>query len=275
MESGATQPAEARSTGSASDAIVADSVSITYPDEREGRVVVAVEDLNLTVPRRAFVSIIGPSGCGKSTFLRSIGDLNEGAGLSGTLAVNGVSPLEARRNNDFAFVFQDAVLLPWRRTIDNVRLPLEVVRKRDGLGATGHSPEELLELVGLAGFAEAYPRQLSGGMRQRVAIARALTMNPSILLMDEPFGALDEISRERMNLELLRIWSQTETSVVFVTHSISEAVFLSDQVVVMTSRPGRVRALIPIDLPLPRDRDVKRTEQFLTYENAVRDALGA
>jgi NitT/TauT family transport system ATP-binding protein len=275
MESVATQPAEARSTGSASDAIVADSVSITYRDEREGRVVVAVEDLNLTVPRRAFVSIIGPSGCGKSTFLRSIGDLNEGAGLTGTLLVNGVSPPEARRNNDFAFVFQDAVLLPWRRTIDNVRLPLEVVRRREGVGVPGRSPEELLVLVGLSGFEHAYPRELSGGMRQRAAIARALTMDPSILLMDEPFGALDEISRERMNLELLRIWSQTEASVVFVTHSIAEAVFLSDYVVVMTSRPGRVRALIAIDLPRPRDRDIKRTEQFLTYENAIRDALGA
>ena len=275
MESVATHPAETRSTPSVSDAIVADSVSITYRDEREGRVVVAVEDLTLTVPRRAFVSIIGPSGCGKSTFLRSIGDLNEGAGLLGTLLVNGVSPLEARRNNDFAFVFQDAVLLPWRRTIDNVRLPLEVVRRREGLAAVGRTPEELLVLVGLSGFEQAYPRELSGGMRQRVAIARALTMDPSILLMDEPFGALDEISRERMNLELLRIWSQTETSVVFVTHSIAEAVFLSDYVVVMTSRPGRVRAFIPIDLPRPRDRDVKRTEQFLTYENAVRDALGA
>jgi NitT/TauT family transport system ATP-binding protein len=275
MESVTTRPAEARPDGTVSDAIVADSVSITYHDEREGRVVVAVEDLNLTVPRRAFVSIIGPSGCGKSTFLRSIGDLNEGAGLGGSLLVNGVSPLEARRNNDFAFVFQDAVLLPWRRAIENVRLPLEVVRKKEGLGTTGRTPEELLQLVGLSGFEQAYPRQLSGGMRQRVAIARALTMNPSILLMDEPFGALDEISRERMNIELLRIWSQTETSVVFVTHSIAEAVFLSDQVVVMTSRPGRVRANIAIDLPRPRDREVKRTEQFLTYENAVRDALGA
>src|SRR3954462_8313385 len=152
MESVATQPAEARSTGRASDAIVADSVSITYRDEREGRVVVAVEDLNLTVPRRAFVSIIGPSGCGKSTFLRSIGDLNEGAGLGGSLLVNGVSPLEARRNNNFAFVFQDAVLLPWRRASESGRLPLEVVRKKDGLGTTGRTPEELLQLVGLAGF---------------------------------------------------------------------------------------------------------------------------
>src|SRR5262249_50702572 len=157
------------------------------------------------------------------------------------------------------FVFQDAVLLPWRRTIDNVRLPLEVVRKREGLGQQGRTPNELLELVGLAGFEQSYPRQLSGGMRQRVAIARALTMDPSILVMDGPFGALDEISRERMNLELLRIWSQTETSVVFVTHSIAEAVFLSDFVVVMTSRPGRVRAFLPIELPRPRDRDLKRT----------------
>jgi NitT/TauT family transport system ATP-binding protein len=257
------------------EAVLANDVTIRYHTGDAGDDVVAVDRLSVTVPRRSFVSIIGPSGCGKSTFLRSIGDLNEGATLEGELLVNGVSPEEARRNNDFAFVFQDAVLLPWRRAIDNVRLPLEVVRRRDGLGAAGRSPEALLELVGLSGFADAYPRQLSGGMRQRVAIARALTMDPSVLLMDEPFGALDEITRERMNLELLRIWGSTEASVVFVTHSIPEAVFLSDSVAVMTSRPGRLQALISVDLPRPRERDIKRTAAFLGYENAVRDALGA
>jgi NitT/TauT family transport system ATP-binding protein len=150
-----------------------------------------------------------------------------------------------------------------------------VVRTPGGLSAAGRSPQELIELVGLKGFERALPRELSGGMRQRVAIARALTMNPSILLMDEPFGALDEITRERMNLELLRIWQATDAAVVFVTHSISEAVFLSDIVAVMTNRPGRLQALIRIDLRRPRDREVKRTETFLRFENEVRDALGA
>jgi NitT/TauT family transport system ATP-binding protein len=171
-------------------------------------------------------------------------------------------------------VFQDPVLLPWRRAIDNVRLPLEVVRRPGTLGGEGRSPEELLRLVGLEGFGNALPRQLSGGMRQRVAIARALTMNPSILLMDEPFGALDEISRERMNIELLRIWESTEASIVFVTHSISEAVFMSDVVAVMTSRPGHLQALIPVPMPRPRSRELKRTAEFLALENQVRDALG-
>jgi NitT/TauT family transport system ATP-binding protein len=247
---------------------------IRYTNERQGTSVVAVEALTMTVPRRSFVSIIGPSGCGKSSFLRSIADLGEGATVTGQLLVNGVAPAEARRNNDFAMVFQDPVLLPWRRVIENVNLPLEVVRKPGGLSAAGRSPQELIELVGLKGFEHALPRELSGGMRQRVAIARALTMNPSILLMDEPFGALDEITRERMNLELLRIWQLTDAAVVFVTHSIPEAVFLSDIVAVMTNRPGRLQALIRIDLPRPRDREVKRTETFLWFENEVRDALG-
>jgi NitT/TauT family transport system ATP-binding protein len=262
-------------TEAPANAVQAEGVSIEYRDDRTGSNVLAVEQLTLTVPRRAFVSIIGPSGCGKSTFLRSIGDLNERVVHRGTLLVNGISPLEARRNNDLAFVFQDAVLLPWRKVIDNVRLPLEVIPKARLTGSGGRSPEEMVELVGLTGFADALPRQLSGGMRQRVAIARALTMNPSILLMDEPFGALDEISRERMNLELLRIWGATETSVVFVTHSIPEAVFLSDLVAVMSSRPGRIKDLVPVPLPRPRDSRMKRTEEFLEIENRIRDALGA
>jgi NitT/TauT family transport system ATP-binding protein len=256
------------------DSIRAESVSIEYHDERQGTLVQAVQGLTVTVPRRSFVSLIGPSACGKTTYLRSIGDLNEGATLDGSLLVNGRSPSEARRNNDFAFVFQDAVLLPWRRAIDNIRLPLEVIPRDRRESAAGRTPEELLQLVGLAGFGNSLPRQLSGGMRQRVAIARALTMNPSILLMDEPFGALDEISRERMNIELLRIWGATEASVVFVTHSIAEAVFLSDAVAVMTARPGRIAALIRIDLPRPRDPGVKRTPEFLALENQIRDALG-
>jgi NitT/TauT family transport system ATP-binding protein len=263
------------SARAAPHAVQATDVSIEYRDDRQGTHVLAVEELTLTVPRRAFVSIIGPSGCGKSTFLRSIGDLNDHVTYRGQLLVNGKSPVEARRQNDLAFVFQDPVLLPWRRVIENVRLPLEVIPRERLAAADGRSPEEMVSLVGLDGFSNALPRQLSGGMRQRVAIARALTMNPSILLMDEPFGALDEISRERMNMELLRIWGATETSVVFVTHSIPEAVFLSDVVAVMSSRPGRIKALVSISLPRPRDAQLKRTEAFLDLENQVRDALGA
>jgi NitT/TauT family transport system ATP-binding protein len=257
----------------ATASVRARDVTISYRGGRS-KPVVAVSGLSLTVPRASFVSIIGPSGCGKSTFLRSIGDLNEGAQLDGELLVNGVSPADARRSNQFAFVFQDPVLLPWRRAIDNVRLPLEVVRRPGKLAGAGRSPEELLRLVGLEGFADALPRQMSGGMRQRVAIARALTMNPSVLLMDEPFGALDEINRERMNLELLRIWESTDASIVFVTHSISEAVFMSDVVAVMTNRPGRLQALVPIPIARPRTREAKRTAEFLALENQVRDALG-
>jgi NitT/TauT family transport system ATP-binding protein len=266
---------DALAAHAAPHAVEATDVAIEYRDEREGTNVLAVNELTLTVPRRAFVSIIGPSGCGKSTFLRSIGDLNDHVAYRGQLLVNGKTPVEARRHNALAFVFQDAVLLPWRRVIDNVRLPLEIIPRERLATAAGRTPEEMVKLVGLDGFANALPRQLSGGMRQRVAIARALTMNPSILLMDEPFGALDEISRERMNLELLRIWGATETTVVFVTHSIPEAVFLSDLVAVMSSRPGRIKSLIPIGLPRPRDGQLKRTEAFLELENQVRDALGA
>jgi NitT/TauT family transport system ATP-binding protein len=257
-------------------AISAIRVRIEHPAPRaSAQPVVAVDGLDLVVERNRFVSLIGPSGCGKSTFLRGIADLDPRAVVTGELRVNGRTPAEARRRNEFALVFQDPVLLPWRRVIDNVRLPLEVARRTGDQQPLGASPDELLALVGLATFANALPRELSGGMRQRVAIARALTTAPSILLMDEPFGALDEITRDRMNVELLRIWASTDASVVFVTHSIPEAVFLSDQVVVMTSRPGQIRSVLPVDLPRPRTADLKRTNAFLQIENDVRDALGS
>ena len=180
--------------------------------------------------------MLGPSGCGKSTLLRAIADLVPAS--EGRLTVLGSTPEQARRDRDFAFVFQDATLLPWRTAIDNVRLPLEV-----GGGARAQNyakPEELLALVGLAGRENALPHELSGGMRQRVAIARALVCRPRVLLMDEPFGALDEITRDKLNEELLRIWQETGTTIVFVTHSIPEAAFLGQQVLVLASHPGRV-----------------------------------
>jgi NitT/TauT family transport system ATP-binding protein len=252
------------------------AVSIVYPPARRSEPgVLALDQLSLDVPRNAFVSLIGPSGCGKSTFLRAVGDLATRAIISGEIVVNGGCPAEARRRGEFAFVFQDPVLLPWRTVLANVALPLEVGCRNGQARRWARSPAELLELVALGGFEHALPRQLSGGMRQRVALARALTMNPSLLLMDEPFGALDQITRDRMNAELLNIWSATAASVIFVTHSIPEAVYLSDRIVVLSSRPGHVKAVVEVPLARPRLEAIKRSTGFLELENTVRDALGA
>ena len=224
----------------------------------------ALEGVSLAVGPGEFVSLLGPSGCGKSTLLRLVSDIL--APTDGTISVAGEAPATARRRRAFGFVFQDATLLAWRDAEQNVLLPLEIA-------ADGRNPREraknLLELVGLARFGGSYPWQLSGGMRQRVAIARALITEPKILLMDEPFGALDEITREYMNLELLRIWEATGTTILFVTHSSPEAVFLSDRVVVMARRPGRIIADITIDLPRPRALEVKRTLRFAEYEDQI------
>ena len=192
---------------------------------------------------------------------------------AGRVAVLGEDPSSARRRREFGFVFQDSALLPWRTAAQNVRLPLEVGRAAQR-GRPAARPEELLELVGLKGFEQALPKQLSGGMRQRVSIARALVAEPSILLMDEPFGALDEIQRDRLNVELLRIWERKRLTVLFVTHSIPEAVFLSQKVVVMSPRPGRVRQLVEIDLPHPREPAIKDTAEFGTYAAQLRRLLG-
>jgi NitT/TauT family transport system ATP-binding protein len=217
---------------------------------------------------REFVSLLGPSGCGKSTLLRLVSDVLTPTG--GSIRVGGRLPAEARKKRTFGFVFQDATLLAWRSALQNVLLPLEIS------GDTRGAPERaarLLELVGLHGFEHAYPWQLSGGMRQRVSIARALITQPQILLMDEPFGALDEITRERLNTELLRIWQATATTILFVTHSSPEAVFLSDRVVVLTARPGRVKLALPIELARPRDPAIKDTVEFARYTSALRHAL--
>ena len=229
----------------------------------------ALEGIDLAIRAGEFLSLIGPSGCGKSTLLRIIGDLT--APSRGTVVVNGKPADRARRDRDYGMVFQAPVLFEWRTVEDNVKLPLEI----QGAGSAKRTARarEMLELVELGDFLGHYPYQLSGGMQQRVAIARALAFEPAILLMDEPFGALDEMTRERMNSEVLRIWERTGTTVVFVTHSIPEAVFLSSRVVVMSARPGRITKVIDVDLPRPRNEDTRETRRYFELVTEVREAL--
>jgi NitT/TauT family transport system ATP-binding protein len=239
---------------------------------RDGQVVTkALDAIDLDVARGEFVSLIGPSGCGKSTLLRIVGDLTSPS--SGTVSVNGKTAAQARRDRDYGMVFQAPVLFDWRSVEDNVKLPLEIL----GWSAERRSARarEMLHLVELDDFLKHHPYQLSGGMQQRVAIARALAFEPSILLMDEPFGALDEMTRERMNGEVLRIWEQTGTTILFVTHSIPEAVFLSSRVVVMSPRPGRITTVIDVDLPRPRTEDSRESRRYFELVTAVREALRA
>ena len=229
----------------------------------------ALRGIDLQIEQGAFISLIGPSGCGKSTLLRLIGDLV--APTTGTLLVNGKEPGRARLDRDYGIVFQTATLLDWRTVVQNVELPLEIM---DFPGDQRPArAREMLELVQLGAFADHYPWQLSGGMQQRVAIARALAFRPSLLLMDEPFGALDEMTREAMQQEVLRVWGETGTSVVFVTHSIPEAVFLSTRVVVMSPRPGRISDEIVIDLPSLRDQDTREEPRYFDLVTEVREAL--
>jgi NitT/TauT family transport system ATP-binding protein len=231
--------------------------------------VTALDGIDLTIAAGEFVSLIGPSGCGKSTLLRLIGDLT--AATTGSVLVNGKPARRGRLDRDYGMVFQAPVLMDWRTIQANIELPLEIM---------GYSKEDrtrrstaLLRLVELEGFGDRHPWQLSGGMQQRVAIARALAFDPKLLLMDEPFGALDEMTRERMNLELMGIWNRTKTTVLFVTHSIPEAVFLSTRVVVMSARPGRISTVVEIDLPQPRTADTRETERYFELVTEVREAL--
>ncbi len=243
-------------------------VDKTFPI-RGGGTTAALQDIDLEILPGEFVSLIGPSGCGKSTLLRIVGDLIEVSG--GTAEVNGKPAQQARRDRDYGIVFQAPVLFDWRTVEANVRLPLEVM---DLSGVDrARRVRDMLELVDLGGFLKHYPQQLSGGMQQRVAIARALCFEPKILLMDEPFGALDEMTRERLNTEVLRIWRQTGTTVVFVTHSIPEAVFLSTRVVVMSARPGRITNIVEVDLPQPRTDATRESERYFELVTEVRESL--
>jgi NitT/TauT family transport system ATP-binding protein len=237
-----------------------------YSDRRE---VEALQGVDLEVRQGEFLSLLGPSGCGKSTLLRVVADLIPPSG--GDIRVLGDSPARARERRDIGFVFQDAALLPWRNVLANVSLPLEVAGAKQRPGQP--TPGELLQLVGLAGWEQAYPHELSGGMKQRVSIARALVSSPRILLMDEPFGALDEITRDRMNDELLRVWRETRTTVLFVTHSIYEAAYLGQRVMVMATRPGRIQEIVPVELPQPRELAQRESSEFVRLAARLRRIL--
>jgi NitT/TauT family transport system ATP-binding protein len=230
---------------------------------------VALQDANLEIQPGEFISLIGPSGCGKTTLLRLLADLIQPS--SGDLRLGGKTPDEARKARAYGYVFQAPALFEWRTVMANVMLPLEVMNFP--VAERKERAERMLKLVGLEKFARNYPWQLSGGMQQRVSIARALAFEPQLLFMDEPFGALDEITRENLNLELLRLWRETGKTVIFVTHSIPEAVFLSTRIVVMTPRPGKIEKIINVDLPQPRDFDTRESPRFFEIATEVRESL--
>ncbi|XID92072.1 ABC transporter ATP-binding protein [Paenibacillaceae bacterium WGS1546] len=239
---------------------------------RRGQVTEALRDIAIHMEEGTFVSLIGPSGCGKSTLLRIIGGLETADG--GEVLVDGITPIEAQSNKRFGFVPQAPALFPWRTILENMRLPFEVNRK--GGRQTPEQTEEAIELlhsVGLGDFLNAYPKELSGGMQQRVGIVRAFASGAPILLMDEPFSALDEITRERIRYQLMEIWDSHKKTVIFVTHSIREAVFLSDKVVVMSSRPGKVTEIVDIGLPRPRAHELEETAEYLRYVHHIKGLL--
>ena len=231
----------------------------------------ALKDVNLTINKGDFVSFIGPSGCGKTTFLRAVAALEHPTG--GTLTVNGMTPDEARQNRAYGYVFQAAGLYPWRTIAGNIRLPLEIM----GFDRAEQEARvaRVLELVELTGFGKKFPWQLSGGMQQRASIARALAFDADILLMDEPFGALDEIVRDRLNEEVLKLWARTGKTIGFVTHSIPEAVYLSTKIVVMSPRPGRITDVIDSPLPKERPLDIRDSKEFIEIAHRVREGLRA
>ncbi|NEO69898.1 ABC transporter ATP-binding protein [Moorena sp. SIO3H5] len=240
------------------------AISLTDVNKTFDNGTVAIKDLNLNINKSEFISLVGPSGCGKSTLLRII------AGLS-TMSSGNIEWSDRTHQNEIAFVFQEAALMPWATVMGNVRLPLKLARVSKQVA--DNAIKEALQLVGLENFAQSYPRQLSGGMKMRVSIARALVTSPKVLLMDEPFGALDDITRTKLNLELLDLWSKKHWTVVFVTHNIYEAVYLSNRVVVMAARPGRVVADITIDEPSPRNQQFRTSLVYTKYCQKVAEQL--
>ncbi len=245
-----------------------ENVSMTYPGEGN-ECVKALDNVSLDIRKGEFISLLGPSGCGKTTLLRIIADLL--APTAGSVTVAGESPTAARMGRKYGIVFQSPVLYDWRTVRKNVRLPLEVMKI--GKNEWDERVDSMLELVGLSDFGRHYPHQLSGGMQQRVSIARALAINPEILLMDEPFSALDEFTREKLHEDLLRIWRRTNKTVVFVTHNIAEAVYLSDRVCVLSPHPGRLSAVVEITLPRPRVREQRDTSEFFALVSKIRNSF--
>jgi NitT/TauT family transport system ATP-binding protein len=249
--------------------IEAKNLNLTF--ETNDGSVHALKDVTLSIEKGDFVSFIGPSGCGKTTFLRVIAGLEQATG--GSVTVNGMSPEEARKSRAYGYVFQAAGLYPWRTIAGNVKLPLEIMEF--DRAEQDRRVKNVLELVDLAGFEKKFPWQLSGGMQQRASIARALAFDADILLMDEPFGALDEIVRDHLNEQLLKLWARTEKTIGFVTHSIPEAVYLSTRIVVMSPRPGRITDVIESPLPKDRPLDIRDSKEFIEVAHRVREGLRA
>ncbi|WP_282610380.1 ABC transporter ATP-binding protein [Pelagibius sp. Alg239-R121] len=264
----AIQPLQVAATEARTVAADLEEVSVSFGALQ------ALKDITLSVAEGEFLTILGPSGCGKSTLLRVVSDLVPAS--AGKVLIFGKETEQARLAREFSFVFQDATLLPWRTAIENVRLPLEMGLKQSStVPKSDLSPEELLDLVGLKGRENALPHELSGGMRQRVAIARALVCKPRLLLMDEPFGALDEITRDRLNEQILQIWQETKTTILFVTHSIPEAAFLGQRVLMLAAHPGRIHDIVEVDLPFPRRLKMRETPEFMEIASRLRSLLEA
>ena len=259
----------ALSTSAEANAVEAKNLDLVF--QTRDSPIHALSEVNLEIRRGDFISFIGPSGCGKTTLLRVIADLEKPTG--GSIVVNGVSPEQARLQRAYGYVFQSPALFPWRTVEGNLKLPLEIM----GIDAVERTrrAKESLKMVNLEGFEKKFPWQLSGGMQQRVSIARALTFDPELLLMDEPFGALDEIVRDQLNEHFLRLWEKNRKTVVFVTHSIPEAAYLSTRIVVMSPRPGRIIECIDSDLPSDRTLDIRETPEFLDLSHRIREGLRA
>ena len=246
-----------------------EDLSMVFQDKNGGEPVTALKDVNLDIKEGEFISLLGPSGCGKTTLLRIIADLLQPS--KGNITVRGETPRDIRLQKKYGIVFQNPVLYDWRTVRRNVCMPMELLGMNKEQRTSRVS--KMLDLVGLSEFGKHYPYELSGGMQQRVGIARALAIKPEILLMDEPFSALDEFTREKLHIDLLNIWRKTNKTIVFVTHNISEAVFLSDRVVVLSPHPGRVSAVIDIKIPRPRDMESKQTKQFYDYITEIRNSF--